>query len=243
MFAKRIKELREENNISQKEFAKTIGVAQSTYALYETDKREPSFDVLIKIAQYFNVTTDFLLGLVDERTIENVDIAKNTGLSDEAIKVLNLYVRLNARDNTRDGNNINILINMLLEDFCIVQNINPEENRYQYLVKESALLNLILNFLNEDTDGQFVCFEPKGTIKISDGKFENIAILSKIVDLGDLTIEHHITKIQESLLKFKEYSKKYCKSTGNERKNEATSKFGHYAKEFFQIKGDTNVTE
>lgn len=91
MFADRIKELREEKNISQKEFAKTIGVAQSTYALYETDKREPSFDVLIKIAQYFNVTTDYLLGLTNGRTQGNANINQITGLEETSINILRQY--------------------------------------------------------------------------------------------------------------------------------------------------------
>jgi Predicted transcriptional regulators len=85
MFSIRLKELRDDKMISQKDFAKIIGVAQSTYALYETRKREPALDVLIKIAQYFNVTTDYLLGLSEGATIENEFIYQDTALNNESI--------------------------------------------------------------------------------------------------------------------------------------------------------------
>lgn len=57
----RIKELRIQNNISQKDLAEIIGVAPNTLSQYETGKREPDNSTLIKLAQYFGVTVDYLL--------------------------------------------------------------------------------------------------------------------------------------------------------------------------------------
>ena len=62
-FAEKLKELRIEHNLSQKDFGKIIGATQSTVAKWESGDREPSFDMIISIAKYFNVTTDFLGGL------------------------------------------------------------------------------------------------------------------------------------------------------------------------------------
>lgn len=64
-FNQKLKELREENKLLQKQLAAELGVSQVTIARWETASREPSFDDLIKIAKYFNVTTDYLLGLED----------------------------------------------------------------------------------------------------------------------------------------------------------------------------------
>ena len=64
-FNQKLKELREENKLLQKQLAAELGVSQVTIARWETRTREPSFDDLIKIAKYFNVTTDYLLGLED----------------------------------------------------------------------------------------------------------------------------------------------------------------------------------
>ena len=58
----RIKDAREKAGYSQKELAKIIGVAPNTFHGYESGKHDPKSDLLIKIAQACNVTTDFLLG-------------------------------------------------------------------------------------------------------------------------------------------------------------------------------------
>ena len=59
----RLKELREENNISQAEIAEVLHIRQNTYSQYETGKRQLPIDVLIKLAKYYKVTTDYILEL------------------------------------------------------------------------------------------------------------------------------------------------------------------------------------
>ena len=61
-FGNRLKTLRENHNLSQKEFANILNIANSTLSQYESDKRVPSDEVKLQIAKYFNVTTDYLLG-------------------------------------------------------------------------------------------------------------------------------------------------------------------------------------
>ena len=60
---KRIKELRSARGMTQSELAKKIRVTTSAVSSYEVTERQPSYDVLIKVAYLFNVTTDYLLGL------------------------------------------------------------------------------------------------------------------------------------------------------------------------------------
>lgn len=67
-FGERLIELRKEKGFTQKYVANSISVAQPTYALYETGERKPSVSILIRMAYYFGVTTDYLLGLDDIRT-------------------------------------------------------------------------------------------------------------------------------------------------------------------------------
>lgn len=66
ILGERLKQLRSKKELTQAEMAKEIGISQSTYALYETDKRQPDYDKLFSIAQYFAVTTDYLLGVSDD---------------------------------------------------------------------------------------------------------------------------------------------------------------------------------
>lgn len=57
-----IKQLREEKGLKQEELAKQLSIAPSTIGMYETDKREPNNELTIKIANFFNVSIDYLLG-------------------------------------------------------------------------------------------------------------------------------------------------------------------------------------
>lgn len=65
-FSRLLKELRAEKKVTQKELAEIFGISTTCYAGYEQGYREPSFDILKKIAQYFDVSADYLLGLSDE---------------------------------------------------------------------------------------------------------------------------------------------------------------------------------
>jgi len=59
---KTIKELRLEEGISQRELGKRLNVCNQTVSFWEGGQREPDLDTLLKIAKYFQVSTDFLLG-------------------------------------------------------------------------------------------------------------------------------------------------------------------------------------
>lgn len=62
----KIKELRELKNITQSTLAKEINVTRQAIAMYETNQRKPSYEILISIAKYFETTTDYLLGLKED---------------------------------------------------------------------------------------------------------------------------------------------------------------------------------
>lgn len=64
-FGKILKLLRCDKDISQRKLSEEFGVTNQTISLWETGQREPDFDTLVKIAKYFNVTTDYLLGIED----------------------------------------------------------------------------------------------------------------------------------------------------------------------------------
>lgn len=72
MIGETIRELRDSFNINQVELAKNWGVTKQCVSNWENDNILPSIDMLIKISKFFNVTTDYLLGLKDATTI-NVD--------------------------------------------------------------------------------------------------------------------------------------------------------------------------
>ena len=85
MIGERLRELRTAKGMSQKEVAKSVNVAQSTYNLYEGDKREPAFETLCALADLFGTTCDYLLRGIEAK---NIALAKELGLGNDAINVL-----------------------------------------------------------------------------------------------------------------------------------------------------------
>ena len=63
--ANRIKELRQEKNLSQQSLAKEINVSQKAIDFWEKGINEPKASYIIQLAKYFNVSTDYLLGLTE----------------------------------------------------------------------------------------------------------------------------------------------------------------------------------
>ena len=61
MLGNKIKLLREELNISQEKLAQKINVSASTIAMYETNKRQPNYETLLKLSEIFNCSIDYLL--------------------------------------------------------------------------------------------------------------------------------------------------------------------------------------
>lgn len=63
----RLRELREDSDLTQKALAEYLHIRQNTYSQYETGTRQLPLDALISLANYFSTSTDYLLGLTDER--------------------------------------------------------------------------------------------------------------------------------------------------------------------------------
>lgn len=62
----RIKDLREDNDITQKKIAEYLHIKQNTYSQYENGQRQLPIDALIALAKFYNTSTDYILGLTTE---------------------------------------------------------------------------------------------------------------------------------------------------------------------------------
>lgn len=63
----RIRELREDNDLTQKQLANYLHCSQQVYSNYELGQRDVPTGILIALAEFYNTTTDYLLGLCDNR--------------------------------------------------------------------------------------------------------------------------------------------------------------------------------
>ncbi len=89
----RIKELRKKRNITQIRLSIAAEVSQETISAYESGKAEPKMEKLIKIADFLNTTTDYLLGRTNNDAPLN-DVMNNI-VDNQLTELLNNYARLN----------------------------------------------------------------------------------------------------------------------------------------------------
>lgn len=85
IFAQRLKNLREEHGLSTRALGELVGTSNATISRYETGKRDPDLMVVHNIAEYFNVTIEYLCGEDISPDKENM-IRMFSNLSDESKK-------------------------------------------------------------------------------------------------------------------------------------------------------------
>ena len=85
-FGRKLKTLRKQAGLTQKQLATQLGITKSVVSFYELQTRSPSPDVLAKLAMIFHVSVDYLLGLDNRQTIDV------TGLSEADIGALRILV-------------------------------------------------------------------------------------------------------------------------------------------------------
>lgn len=130
MFAIRLKELRAEKQISQAELAAILNISNRTISMYEQGNSEPNVETLAKIAAYFYVSTDYLIGITNSRNPDNRSISDELNLSDEAVDILKEFPLTISKTN---GISLSDILNAIV--------INP---------KFKKLLKSILLYISRD---------------------------------------------------------------------------------------------
>lgn len=87
LFAKRLTQLRKEKDLKRQQVADDLCITRASLEFYEKGKRKPDIEMTARIAKYYNVSADYLLGLSEGKKIDNElqAICKYTGLSDIVI--------------------------------------------------------------------------------------------------------------------------------------------------------------
>lgn len=66
-YPERMRELRQDRDLKQKDIAEMLGVAQTTYSQYELNKRPMPIEYLIALCKFYHVSADYMLGLTDKK--------------------------------------------------------------------------------------------------------------------------------------------------------------------------------
>ncbi|WP_372780250.1 helix-turn-helix domain-containing protein [Priestia aryabhattai] len=104
MFSVRLTSLRKKKNVTQQKVADYLGITRPAYTAYEQGKRQPDYETLTKIADFFDVTVDYLIGRTDDPQGDSLKADDDKvldgfwgydlkGLSEEEIKELKRQIR------------------------------------------------------------------------------------------------------------------------------------------------------
>lgn len=121
----RIKKHRLKNNLTQKELSVQLGLTSKMISFYENDERTPPADILVKLSKIFAVSTDYLLGLSEDKKdgvfsdfeveLLNSFRALSKDEQEEVIEILRLKLRRLKKDmNVKSSNSTNIETDSLI---------------------------------------------------------------------------------------------------------------------------------
>ena len=131
MFGDRLKELRKNNNISQEKLGELLGVSSNAIYSWEISRTQPSLETINKLAEYFGVTTDYLLG-VDYNKLEKLK---------SALKENNLMA---GDDLTIEELRKALSIVEMMKDFAFTKFINSNSNtvKNDFIILHLPLLRI-----------------------------------------------------------------------------------------------------
>lgn len=101
----RLKQLRQKNKLTQSELAEILGLKPTAISNYESKRNEPSFDKLIALSKYFDVSCDYLLGISDSYLPVVGEV-----LDKDIVDFFSLYQQLNAQSAEEARNYVKYLI-------------------------------------------------------------------------------------------------------------------------------------
>lgn len=167
-FRTRLKQLRMEKQLNQTDLGSALNLATSTISMYENGKREPDFETLETIADYFNVDIDYLLGKTDKITrIEFDDYSDVTNLIHPSAYRIPIVGKICAGDGC-------FVIEEKMEYFTIDHTIKAD---FALVVKGDSMIDIDIN------DGDIVLI--KKVYDYYDGKIYAI----RLIDENEATIK------------------------------------------------------
>jgi len=155
IFATRLRDKMVENKTTQQVLADYVEVKRQTISQYMDGSIQPNIEKLYKIADFFKVSTDYLLGNndVESSNIDNIAINKKLGLSDVAIDCLEVY------NQNFSNNEITDIINSILENndfYCLCSNINKAKIKMQEIASKINEKLTIEHYRGENSHSKYL---------------------------------------------------------------------------------------
>lgn len=200
IFAERLRELRNDTGISLKELANLLETTAQSLSLYERAERTINIDMLVKISKYFNVSSDYLIGLSDNKTTkaELRMVCDYTGLSKENIEVIKFLKEAEYKHIIESVINDKFFIELIsgcggIEVFSkkLQEILNSDE--YKKFQSENKLLeNELSRKMDTDKDAEIMI---KMTENICKSGYFDCNILEEKIDLERYKITKHTERL------------------------------------------------
>lgn len=116
LFKDRLRKLRISNDLTQKDLAKKINASQSKIGMWEIGSRDPGTDDIFILSKYFNVSSDYLLGLSDEPNLNRPKKITNF-LDNDELELISLFRNLPQREKIKAIGKIEDMVKTFDDDF------------------------------------------------------------------------------------------------------------------------------
>ncbi|MVN68740.1 helix-turn-helix domain-containing protein, partial [Listeria monocytogenes] len=92
MFGNRLKQLRKNNNKTQEDISKILGISRGAYSHIENGRNEPDMETIVKLANIFGVSTDYLLGRSNNGFIDTIAAHIDSNATEEEMEEILAYI-------------------------------------------------------------------------------------------------------------------------------------------------------
>ena len=204
IFGKRTSELRKERGLSQAELAAELDISRTSVNLYESASRAPDITVLARYASFFSVTSDYLLGLSDNRTSENAAVGDKLGLSDKSIERLQALTEKANEAVPSKG-----LVMSLKKVY--VDSAKGQLFAVNELISSPQILQLVESFLTNSLDELFIdYYDYDNEHGLSDDEISQNAEINELVTMY---------RLQKELIKLRDKINNTGDDTTNDKKD------------------------
>ncbi|MDL2254253.1 helix-turn-helix domain-containing protein [Ruminococcaceae bacterium OttesenSCG-928-I18] len=200
IFSTRIRGLRE-GKMNQGEFADSVGVSRGAMSYYEQESRTPDIGVLRAICVKYNISADYLLGIIPDPNHSVADVCHETGLSPEAVKKLNLITRLvdagelHSHEHLMDIFDAEFMDALRITPFTSLPEVLSILLQHEEGLSLLSLLGAIILGAEVDTGGNEICIHIKSAAK----NFEIALPVEDITPALWVNIQNHADNLKKKL--------------------------------------------
>ncbi|EAC5135320.1 helix-turn-helix transcriptional regulator [Listeria monocytogenes] len=127
MFGNRLKQLRKNNNKTQEDISKILGISRGAYSHIENGRNEPDMETIVKLANIFGVSTDYLLGRSSNSFIDTIAAHIDSNATEEDIKEILAYIEEKRKEHANERE-INITEIASKEDEAVDKFVEENED-------------------------------------------------------------------------------------------------------------------